>query len=101
MNCSFNNMDTYYKKIKSSLKSDYVNESIEKVVTSVKNKLQFVAHYNFMSVSTFGFLGDSIVEACNSSMKTGSVRVATNMTINMSGSTQIKINENQTQKKNR
>ena len=50
-----------------------------------------------MSVSTFGFLGESIVEACNSSMKTGSVKVATNMTINLSGSTQIKIGENQTQ----
>ena len=67
---------------------------------SVKNKLQFVAHYNFMSVSTFGFLGDSIVEACNSAMKTGSVKVATNMTINLSGTTQIKITETQT-KKNR
>ena len=49
-----------------------------------------------MSVSTFDFLGDSIVEACNSAMKTGSVKVATNMTINLSGTTQIKITENQT-----
>ena len=65
----------------------------------MKYKLQFVAHYNFMSVSTFSFLGDSIVEACNSAMKTGSVKVATNMTINLSGTTQIKITENQTQKK--
>ena len=51
-----------------------------------------------MSVSTFVFLGDSIVEACNSAMKTGSVKVATNMTINLSGTTQIKITENQTKK---
>ena len=27
--CSFNNFDTYYKKIKRSLKSDYVTEAIE------------------------------------------------------------------------
>ena len=72
INCSFDKFDTYYKTIKFSLKSDYVNEAIEKIVISVKNKLQFVARYNFMSVSTFRFLGDSIVEACNSSMKTGS-----------------------------
>ena len=98
MNYSFNNFDKYYRRIKSSLKSDYVNEAIEKIVISLKNKLQFVAHYNFMSVSTFGFLGDSIVEACNSAMKTGSVKVATNMTINLSGTTQIKITENQTKK---
>ena len=38
-----------------------------------------------MGVSTFGFLGDSIVEAANSGMISGSVNVATNMTINMSG----------------
>ena len=96
MNYSFNNFDKYYRRIKSSLKSDYVNEAIEKIVIALENKLQFVAHYNFMSVSTFGFLGDSIVEACNSAMKTGSVKVATNMTINLSGTTQIKITENQT-----
>ena len=54
MNYSFNNFDKYYRRIKSSLKSDYVNEAIEKIVISLKNKLQFVAHYNFMSVSTFG-----------------------------------------------
>ena len=52
-----------------------------------------------MSVSTFGFLGDSIVEACNSAMKIGSVKVATNMTINLLGTTKIKITENQTPKK--
>ena len=101
MVCSLNNFDNYYQRIKVSLKSESVNEAIEKIVISLKNKLQFVAHYNFMNVSTFGFLGDSIVEACNSAMKTGSVKVATNMTINLSGSTQIKISENQTQKKNR
>ena len=83
------------------MKSESVNEAIEKIVISLKNKLQFVAHYNFMSVSTFVFFGDSTVEACNSAMKTGSVKVATNMTINLSGSTQIKISENQTQRKNR
>ena len=101
MVCSLNNFDKYYQRIKVSLKSEYVNEAIEKIVISLKNKLQFIAHYNFMNVSTFGFLGDSIVEACNSALKTGSVKVATNMTINLSGSTQIKISENQTQKKNR
>ena len=44
-------------------------------------------------------LGDSIVEAANSGMKSGSIRVATNTNINLSGSTQIKISENQTHKK--
>ena len=54
-----------------------------------------------MRISTFGFLGDSIVEAANSGIKSGSVRVGTNMKINLSGSTQIKISENQSFKKNK
>ena len=54
-----------------------------------------------MSVSTFRFLEDIIVETTNSGMKSGSVRVPTNMNINLSESTQIKINENQIHKKNR
>ena len=69
MTCSFNHFDNYYKRIKDSLKSDHVTQAIEKIVISVKNKLQCVSHYNFMSVSTFGFLGYSIVEAANSGIK--------------------------------
>ena len=76
------------------MKSDNVIEVIDKIVIPVTNKLEYVAHYNFMRISTFGFLGDSIVEAADSGMKSGSVRVATNVKVNLSGSTQIKISEN-------
>ena len=96
-----NKINIYYNKVKCSLKNDYVTEAIENIVLSLENKLEYVAHYKFMSVSTFRFLGDSIVEAANSRMKCGSVSVGTNMTINMSESTQIKISENQSQKKNK
>ena len=99
MICCMNHFHTYFKSIKTSLKSENVIEAIEKIVISVSNKLEYIAHYNFMRISTFGFLGDSIVEAANSGIKSGSVRVATNMKINLSGSTQIKISENQTHKK--
>ena len=44
-----------------------------------------------MSVSTFGFLGDSIVEAANNEIECGTFRLATNMNINISGTTQRKI----------
>ena len=101
MTCCMNHFNIYYKKIQPSLKSDNVIEEIDKIVTSVSNKLKWVAHYNFMRISTFGFLGDSIVEAANSGIKSGSVRVGTNMKINLSGSTQIKISENQSFKKNK
>ena len=53
-----------------------------------------------MSVSTTSFWGDSVVEAANSGMEYGFVRVATNMNFNLSGSTQIKISENQSHRKN-
>ena len=96
-----NHFKAYYNKTKKSLKSDNVIEAIDKIVMSVRNQLKYVAHYNFMRISTFGFLGDSIVEAANSGIKSGSIKVATNMKINTSGSTQIKISENQTHKKNR
>ena len=101
MMCSLNHFHIYHKKVKSSLKSDYTAEAIEKIVIYVKNKLWYVAHHKFMIVSMFGFLGDSIVEATNSGMKWDSIRVSTNMTIHISGSTQIKISENQSQKKNK
>ena len=53
-----------------------------------------------MNFSTFVFLGDIIVEDANSGMKSESVRVVTDMNINLSGSTQIKISENQTHREN-
>ena len=36
MMCSFNHFHAYYKKVKCSLKSDYVTVAIEKIVISVK-----------------------------------------------------------------
>ena len=53
MTCSWNHFGNYYKRIKDLSKSDYVTQVIEKIVISVKHKLQYVAHYNFMSVGTF------------------------------------------------
>ena len=69
MMCSLNHFHTYYKKVEGSLKSDYVTEAIDKIVVSVKIKLEYVTHYKFMNVSTFGFLGDSIIEDTNSEIK--------------------------------
>ena len=40
------------------------------------------------------------MEAANSGIKTSDIKVALNMTINISGGAQLKINENQTRKKN-
>ena len=53
--CSLNHFNTYYQKVKDSLKSEYVTKAIEKIVISVKNKLKYVAQYNLMRVSIFCF----------------------------------------------
>ena len=98
---NLNHFHIYYKKVKSLMRSDYIADAIEKIVISVKNKSEYVARYKFMSVSTFGFLGDSIIEASNSGMKWGSIRVYINITINMFGSTQIKNSRNQNQTRNK
>ena len=67
---------------------------------SLELNLNHICHYNFLNVTSFDFLGDSIVEAVNSGMKHGDQQVNTNMTINTSASTQIDIVQNQMKKKN-
>ena len=75
MICCMHQFNTYYKKIQPSLKSGNVIEAIDKIVMSVTNKLEYVAYYNFMRISTFGFLGDSIVEAANSGINRGQLEL--------------------------
>ena len=93
----------YYYSIKSSLKSETLCESIESIDTAMINSLQYIAHYHFIDVTTFEFLGDSIVEGANSSVKNAKlpIHVNTNMTINTSASTQLKISSNQNNKRKR
>ena len=50
-------------------------------------------------MTTFGFLGNIIIETANSGSKYGRVKLSTKMTINNSGSVQSKITENQAQRK--
>ena len=38
MLCSLNHFNTYYQKVKDSLKSEYVTKAIEKIVIFVRNK---------------------------------------------------------------
>ena len=81
------------------MKSEQVLTSIEEIFRSINNNLQFDAHCYFINVCTFGFKGDSIVEAANSSYKSGSLSVNTSMKIHTSTSTQVNISKNQALKK--
>ena len=101
LDVAFKHYHKYYHGVKKELNSMPACESIEKVVLSIQNNLQFVAHCYFIDVCTFDFLGDSIVESANSGLKGGSLSVSTAMTINTSAGTQLKIGENQIMKKHK
>ena len=84
----------YYNSVKSKLKSECVQKEIEHIEISIETNLKYISHYYFIDVTTFVFLGDSIVETANSGIKTVDTKVASNMTINIFGGTQLKMNEN-------
>ena len=85
------------------MKSETLCEYIECIDTAMINNLPYIAHYHFIDVATLEFLGDSIVEGANSSVKNPKlpVHVNTNMTINTSASTQVKISSNQNNRRKR
>ena len=89
LNASIKHYQAYYEMIKDDLKSEPACKSIESIDLAIRNNIQYISNYHFKSVATFGFLGDSIVEAVNSSIKNPKsyLHVSTNMKINKSAST--------------
>ena len=78
MNYSISYYTRYYQKIKYEIKSENVQEAIEKIALSIENNLTYLSHFHFKDVCTFDFLGDGITEAANRSLKDGKISVATN-----------------------
>ena len=99
MKLTIKHFKRYYAKVKSQLKSEYVQQEVEAIALSIETNLSFICNCYFKDVTTFGFLGDSIVEAANSGLKSGVVNVSTNTTINNSGSDQLMMTKNQAQRK--
>jgi hypothetical protein len=92
-------VDKYYASVRDVLRSDACCDSIDRIIQSLKNNINYIAHYMFKHVTTFDFVGDCIAEAANSGIKNGSIRVTTNMNLGTSGMTQVKILQNQNEKK--
>ena len=90
----------YFRNNKKDLKSEHVCKSIEDIYGSIINNIEYVAHNIFKDVTTLDFVGDSIVEAANSSIKNGSLSCSSNMSLDTSAVVQIKISEKQAIKKN-
>ena len=69
----------YYNNVKQELKSEYAQCAIEKLVNRIEENLKHICHCYVINMSTFGFLGDSIVEAANSGLKEGGINVSTTL----------------------
>ena len=101
MNSTIKHYKHYFSIIKDSLKSEPACVSIEKIINAIDNNLLYISHYYFKDVTTFDYLGDSIAEAQNSGIKTGNIKVTTNLNINTSAVRQIKITNQQSKTKNK
>ena len=95
--------ESYYKLVKDKIKSEPVCVAIDDIILSISNQLKYISHSYFKDVTTFDYLGDSIVEGTNSSIKNKKslLRVSTNITINTLASIQVEISKEQSIKRNR
>ena len=89
----------YYNSVNEELKSDHTCKSIGEVAMSIESNMEYLWHYKFIDVTTFDFVGDSIIEVSNSGLKRGDVNnVSTNMNIDISTFTQLQIGKKQARK---
>ena len=84
---------SYYNSVKGDLKSDHACLAIDEVARSIETNMKYVYHYHFIDVTTFDFLGNSIVEVANCGLKRGDVAASTHMNIDTSSLTQIQISK--------
>ena len=79
----------YYNIVKKNLKSNHACNIIEKVDISIEKHMEYLCYYHFIDVTTFNFLGDSIVEGANCGLEGGDVSVSKNMNIHTSSMAQM------------
>ena len=68
---------------------------------SIENSMKYFCRYHFIDVTSFGFIGDSIVEGSNCGLKRGDIAISTNMNIDISGMNQVQISKTQARKKHK
>ena len=89
---SYNAFKSYLKKIKDKI-GDTCHGGFHTPIDKIDGKKEYLVHYYFKYTCTFDFLGDSIVEAANNSIKKGPIKVSTQMDLSCSGLTQLKVTE--------
>ena len=68
---------------------DVATESVNDLLSKIIGKKEYLLHYFFLDVTTFDFVGDSIVEAANYSLKNGPCAVNSKMDLCTSGHKQL------------
>ena len=89
---SLERFNSYFESMLNYLGDAAVDE-LTKLVNNIKSKRKFLLHYFFIDVATFDFLGKSIVESVNFSLKKGNLKVSSKMDLSNSGYTQLKSTE--------
>ena len=85
--------------MRKDLKSNHACLAIEEVATSIEINIKYLCYYHFINVTTFCFLGDSIVKGGICGLKRGDTSVSKNMNIDKSVMTQIQISKTKARKK--
>ena len=73
---------------------------VKQIIKSVHKDIQFAGNHYFLTTTTLGFLGSSIVEAANPGIKWGTHGVNTNMSLDNSTLQQMKQVDHGIQRKN-
>ena len=69
------------------------------VAISIERNMEYLCHYEFIDVTIFDFIGDSIFEVVNCGLKKGDVTFSINMNIDTSSLTQVQIGKHTGSKK--
>ena len=85
--------DLYLKINRNLFQSKVCNDNIDRLIGILMKYEHRLFHYHFIHKTTFGFIGDSIVEACNQSLKKGFHSVNSHMNIDTSALAQTKMIE--------
>ena len=92
MKLCLHHYQSYYNSVKRDLKN-HACLAIEGVAISIENNTEYLYHYKSIDITAFDFIGNSIVEAANFGLKEVDVTVSTNINIDKSALTQIKLSK--------
>ena len=97
-NHSNNLLSQYINDIENEL-GDVCSENLHSLIKKINGKKDYLLNNYFLSTCNFDYLGDSIVEAVNHTIKSGAHGVSNNMSLSTSGFMQLKATESKATKR--